>query len=317
MSPQPFQRRARRLSRPDSQRFFTVMMVLSHRTFRWSVTKKMLKWTAAIILGGWFIAVTGSAYGLWATKKMMNFWRLQKDTQKEAAELRSALEQTTALEQEILTLRQQHDDLLKLLDPKAPKPDLPLAPTTQGKNALSVENLQAFRQGLDKTLDQTKGLRGRMEPIIWRWNHTPSTLPTAGYLSSGFGLRLSPFQKVGEQGEGLLSTHTGLDICNEAGTPIQATADGEVTLAGWYEAYGQAVVVQHQKGLETLYAHMERLDVKVGQQVHRGDILGRMGRSGAATGVHLHYEVRIGGKPVNPTPYLRLQKAWLSDLNRK
>jgi murein DD-endopeptidase MepM/ murein hydrolase activator NlpD len=294
------------------------MVVLSHHTFRWSLTWRMLKWTVAIVLGGWFIAVTGSAYGLWATKKMMNFWRLQKETQREAVELRTALEQAQTLEQEVLTLRQQHGDLLKLLDPKAPKADLPSAPAPNGqvKNTLSVENLATFRDGVDQRLNQARAIRTRMEPILWRWSHTPSTLPTAGYLSSGFGMRLNPFQRIGEEDGGLLGSHTGLDICNEQGTPIQATADGEVVHAGWFEAYGNAVLIRHQTNLETLYAHLERVEVGLGQQVHRGDILGRMGRSGRATGVHLHYEVRIGGTPVNPTPYLRLQKTWLSDLKK-
>ena len=83
------------------------------------------------------------------------------------------------------------------------------------------------------------------------------------------------------------------------------------------DRYGWGVRIRHTDQMETLYAHMDRLRVKVGQMISRGDILGFMGRSGNATGVHLHYEVRLNGKPVNPQPYLRLQRQWLSVLARK
>ncbi len=310
----PLLRRGRRTSRPDAERWFTVMVVFSpHHTFRWSLTKRgILRFTAGLLAFGALMTI-GSAYGLWAGKKIMDFGRLQRETQRETAELRGALEAAQGLEAEIQDLRAKHAELLKLLDPRAPKPALP-PPPSQGKEALSLQNLDQMRRGLDKGLVQAKDIRDRMEPILWRWNHTPSIPPTAGYLSSGFGVRVSPFSKRNEEDEGLLGYHTGLDISNEQGTPIQATADGEVVHAGWLEAYGYAVVLRHQEDLETLYGHMERWDVQVGQRVSRGDILGRMGRSGRATGVHLHYEVRLDGKPVNPTPYLRLQKAWLSDL---
>ena len=87
-----------------------------------------------------------------------------------------------------------------------------------------------------------------------------------------------------------------------------------VAEAGWMDRYGNGVVLAHTGQLETLYAHMSRVRVKVGQKVSRGDILGDMGRTGNATGVHLHYEVRLNGRPVNPQPYMRLQREWLQDL---
>ncbi len=83
------------------------------------------------------------------------------------------------------------------------------------------------------------------------------------------------------------------------------------------DRYGWGVRVRHTEEQETLYAHLNRMAVKVGQKVSRGDILGAMGRSGNATGVHLHYEVRRSGKPVNPQPYLRLQRQWLRALGKQ
>ena len=320
---QPERRLAVRSSRPDTGRWLTVMVVFSHRTFRWSLTRRMMVWLLGGVVGFWALAMIGSGYGLWATKKIMSFGRLQKETQEQQEQLRSSLDQAVALENEVVTLRKQHTELLKLLDPKAPAgsplPPLPgqpqpnpapLPPGTQ-------ERLSRLRQDLDYTAKQAAVVRARMEPVIRAWTHTPSIPPTAGYLSSGFGVRVSPFSRSNESGDSLLGYHTGLDISNALDTPVQATADGEVVEAGWMDRYGWGVRIRHTDDQETLYAHLNHLNVKAGQMVSRGDILGAMGRSGNATGVHLHYEVRRNGKPVNPQPYLRLQRQWLRALGKQ
>ena len=320
--PGKFGRRALRLSRPDSSRFITLMLVFSHNTFRWSVSKKVLSWLAGGVAGIWAIAVVGSGYGFWATKKIMSFDRLQKETQEQQNRLRSTLDQATGLEGEINALRKQHEELLHLLDPKALGPHLPPMPgRTEKSNAQSnagVKDRMALQVNkLQRDIEKSEGaalaIKAQMAPIIEAWIHTPSIPPTAGYLSSGFGVRLNPFARR-DEAEGGFGFHSGLDITNAEGTPIQATADGVVESAGWMDRYGYAVVLKHNEDLETVYGHMARWDVQVGQTVHRGDILGKMGQSGHATGVHLHYEVRLRGKPVNPTHYLRLQREWLSTL---
>jgi murein DD-endopeptidase MepM/ murein hydrolase activator NlpD len=317
----PERRRAVRSSRPDSGRWLTVMVVFSHRTFRWSLTRRLMLWVVGGVLGFSALAMIGSGYGLWATKKIMSFGRLQKETQEQQDQLRTSLDQAQALETEVATLRKQHTELLKLLDPKAPSGSPPPAPAGQLNPAPlppgTQERLSRLRQDLDYTAKQAAVVRARMEPVIRAWSHTPSIPPTAGYLSSGYGVRVSPFSRSNETGDGLLGYHTGLDISNALDTPVQATADGDVVEAGWMDRYGWGVRIRHTSDQETLYAHLNRLDVKVGQKVSRGAILGAMGRSGNATGVHLHYEVRRNGKPVNPHPFLRLQRQWLSALGRK
>ena len=82
------------------------------------------------------------------------------------------------------------------------------------------------------------------------------------------------------------------------------TADGVVTFAGWQSGYGRLVKVRHDFGIETRYAHLSKINVKVGQRVSRGDRIGAMGNSGRSTGTHLHYEVRLGGKATNPMTYI-------------
>lgn len=99
--------------------------------------------------------------------------------------------------------------------------------------------------------------------------------------------------------------HKGLDFAAPQGTPILATGDGVVTKADWGSGYGRVVYIQHAFGLETRYAHMSKIRVKVGQRVSRGQRIGDMGNSGRSTGTHLHYEVRVGGTAVNPMTYIR------------
>ncbi|MFD1511451.1 DUF5930 domain-containing protein [Lacimonas salitolerans] len=121
----------------------------------------------------------------------------------------------------------------------------------------------------------------------------------AGYrFTSPFGYRRDP--KTGGR-----RMHNGVDFAGPVGTPLYATADGVVTHSGWLSGYGRLVKIQHQFGIETRYAHMSRLNVKVGQRVSRGDRIGDMGTSGRVTGPHLHYEVRVGGKAVNPMIYIK------------
>lgn len=111
-------------------------------------------------------------------------------------------------------------------------------------------------------------------------------------FTSGFGMRWGRM-------------HNGTDFAAPIGTPIYATADGVVTHAGWSSGYGRLTKIQHEFGIETRYAHQNRIRVSVGERVSRGQHIGDIGNSGRSTGPHLHYEVRVGGRPVNPMIYIR------------
>ena len=297
------------------------MLVLNHRTFRWSLTRRTLLWILGVSVGLWFLGVFGSGYGWWATKKIMSFSHLQAETAAQQAKLKATLQQAQGLEDQVKLLRQQQMDLLKALDPKA-QPQLPALPqggphvpapegaVPQAQN----QRIQELQSELDRATEAAARIQASLDPIMDAWSRTPSVPPTAGYISSGFGVRLDPFGN--NQGEtGLMETHTGVDIANDFDTPIQATADGTVEQAGWINGYGNAVTIRHTAQLETLYGHMDEIKVKVGQTVSRGDIVGLMGHTGRATGNHCHYEVRVGGRPVNPLPYMKLQVQWLKALS--
>ncbi len=329
MASNPSTRRAHRLSRPDANRFITVMLVFSHRTYRLSITRKFLAWTLGVTAGVGLLAMVGSAYGFWATKKIMSFDRLQKETEAQANQLRDTLGQAQGLDAEITDLRKQHEQLMKLLDPRNPAHQQPVLPSKGdgkeqpadprkvGQLPADLNRIGQMKAELERRAEAARAIRASMEPILQAWSHTPSIPPTAGMLASGFGIRVNPFNRGGEEGDSLLGFHSGLDISNGEGTPVQATAEGTVESAGWADRYGYAVVVRHNEELETLYGHLSHFFVTEGDKVSRGQILGRMGHSGRATGNHLHYEVRRGGKPVDPKPYLRLQKEWLAKLGQE
>ena len=122
----------------------------------------------------------------------------------------------------------------------------------------------------------------------------PFALPvkSAFRFTSGFGPRWGRM-------------HSGTDFAAAHGTPIYSTADGVIIHAGWQSGYGRLIKIQHEFGIETRYAHLSKINVKVGQRVSRGDRIGDMGNSGRSTGTHLHYEVRVGGRAVNPMTYIK------------
>jgi len=137
----------------------------------------------------------------------------------------------------------------------------------------SLQELFSFLEGQENLLSST--------PSIW---------PTRGFVTSGFGYRWGRM-------------HEGLDIANRPGTPIYTPADGIVTFAGIRGGYGKFLVISHGFGYDTAYGHMYSIDVKEGDYVERGDYVGTIGNTGRTTGPHLHYEVHVNGRPVNPINY--------------
>jgi len=128
---------------------------------------------------------------------------------------------------------------------------------------------------------------------------TPAMWPTEGRITSPYGYRFHPLRLSNE-------FHSGIDIANEAGTPILATADGVIRHSGWAQGYGMCAVVDHGFGYSTLYGHMSEIVSKQGAQVKRGQMIGRMGSTGTSTGNHLHYEVWTGGLPRDPMKFLQV-----------
>jgi murein DD-endopeptidase MepM/ murein hydrolase activator NlpD len=159
--------------------------------------------------------------------------------------------------------------------------------------------LRTVLEGLDSSLSLVRRTVEKRNALAAA---TPSIWPSHGWLTSRMGNRVDPMT-------GSSDFHAGLDIAGDKGQPVFATAAGTVLSAGYHGNYGNFVTIDHGYGLETRYGHLQSFDVKKGAKVQRGDIIGRVGATGRATGAHLHYEVLANGALLNPLRLLTTQKA--------
>ena len=159
--------------------------------------------------------------------------------------------------------------------------------------------LRTVLEGLDSSLSLVRRTVEKRNALAAA---TPSIWPSHGWLTSRMGSRVDPMT-------GGNDFHAGLDIAGDKGQPVFATAAGTVVSADYHGNYGNFVTIDHGYGLETRYGHLQSFEVKKGAKVQRGDIIGRVGATGRATGPHLHYEVLANGALLNPLRLLTTQKA--------
>ncbi|MGH6663952.1 MAG: M23 family metallopeptidase [Pseudolabrys sp.] len=163
--------------------------------------------------------------------------------------------------------------------------------------------LKAPRSGasaFDRQLYRINVARAEINQYSQTLVAVPVRKPVAGEvdMSSPFGMRMDPFM-------GRPAIHTGIDLRGEIGEPVHATAAGKVSIAGREGGYGNMVEINHGNGLATRYGHLSEIDVKAGQFVRIGEVIGKIGSTGRSTGPHLHYETRINGEAVDPQKFLR------------
>lgn len=162
----------------------------------------------------------------------------------------------------------------------------------QQQNINLQKSLQVSTRNWDALLASIKSENYRMEV-------TPSKWPVdGGYVSSEFGGRANPFDGSGDY-------HPGIDIAEDYGAPIYASASGYVQRAGWYGGYGNYVNISHDYGYSTAYGHMSSIKVKDGDYVEKGQVIGYVGSTGYSTGPHLHFEVLLNGEQVNPRQLIK------------
>jgi murein DD-endopeptidase MepM/ murein hydrolase activator NlpD len=171
----------------------------------------------------------------------------------------------------------------------------PLIPASAA--ALDEPTLSARMARVFDTMAEAEELNDRIRRM-------PIGLPMQRVLrlSSGYGLRRDPFR-------GFSAIHSGVDFTSFYGAPVSATAAGTVVKAGWEGAYGRLVEIEHEDGIATRYGHLQSIGVKTGDRVERGAVLGRMGTSGRSTGPHLHYEIRILGRAIDPVRFWQARDA--------
>lgn len=170
------------------------------------------------------------------------------------------------------------------------------------RHLVNVRDMSAedLRRAIADTRDSFSEILEAFEKEQQRLSSIPSINPVYSpdtWISSGFGRRKDPFN-------GKTKFHDGIDIVAPRRTPIISPASGVVTFSGWREGLGRTVEIRHGYGYRTTYGHAEKLLVKRGESVERGDIIAHLGSSGRSTGPHLHYEIRHNGKLINPYQYV-------------
>jgi murein DD-endopeptidase MepM/ murein hydrolase activator NlpD len=160
--------------------------------------------------------------------------------------------------------------------------------------------LPANAGSFERQLYQINVTRAQVERLNRTLALVPYRKPVIGEVefTSGFGVRSDPFL-------GRPAMHTGLDFRAAMGDPVRATANGKVISSGWAGGYGRMVEIDHGNGLSTRYGHLSQINVKVGDLIKIGQVIGEVGSTGRSTGPHLHYETRIDGDAVDPQKFLR------------
>ncbi|HEX5508568.1 MAG TPA: M23 family metallopeptidase [Pseudolabrys sp.] len=165
---------------------------------------------------------------------------------------------------------------------------------------IPVKPPRANASAFDHALYRVNLARAQADRLSLALAHIPVGRPVHGELdmTSPFGTRMDPFVHQ-------LAMHTGIDFRGSLGEPAHATAEGTVTIAGWQGGYGNMVEIDHGNGLSTRYGHLSEIDVRGGQKVRAGQIVGKIGSTGRSTGPHLHYETRVNDSAVDPQKFLR------------
>lgn len=307
---------------PD-RREYTVMVVPHHgnNVFRLRLPVKLLKLTALVVCVLMILTV-GTLVNYkhiitMASAEKLELENLRKVNASQNNQIEQLAKATAGLQEDMTRLNKLDAEIRRMVNSedmptaasrsgvqRPPVPEVPGNYTGQGgpngTPALSdLTNLvQDLQQAATAREESLTSMKGALSEKIARMAATPSIWPAAGEVTSRFGYRNSPF------GGGGGDYHPGLDIANDYGTPIVATADGTVVHSGWYGGYGNLVQVDHGHGIVSFYGHCSSIVVNVGDKVKKGGLIAYMGSTGYSTGNHVHYEIRVNGTAVNPTNYL-------------
>ncbi|GAB6084492.1 M23 family metallopeptidase [Desulfuromonas carbonis] len=288
-----------------SAKKYTILIIPegSHQVRRFNLRRSVLQWLAGVSV---VLLVT---VGLFAVDYFRNnldrheFARLKKENRSQQMELQRLVASLQDLQQEMVVLAQNDAKVRVLAQLSKPRSDTLAGvggpPEEEGSDRFSAlqQQIDAVRQAIDLRRESQEEIQGFLNDQRSLLAAKPQGWPVKGWMTSGFGMRNSPFT-------GKRKMHEGLDIAARTGTPVYACADGIVSQAETAPGYGKLVVIDHGYGYKTYYAHNSKIFVKVGQRIKRGERISAVGNTGSSTGSHVHYEVRRNGVPLNPRKYL-------------
>jgi murein DD-endopeptidase MepM/ murein hydrolase activator NlpD len=283
-----------------------------YRVFRLEIMPRHVTLCAA--LATTFAGVTAGGYYYRLHHAEVRVGELRSLTQSQRERLHSIDAETTELDGELRALEKQDEQIRKMIgaDPKEktraefspetqvhkPSSSLDFHSVAQRVAHLRADSLRLRSEGTNLRTIALHILNMRQVADLARARilaAIPSLNPTGdGGVASGFGWRWTPWPEF----------HEGLDLEANYGDPVRAAAAGTVVSAGWDGGYGIKVDIDHGNGYHTWYAHLSAVDVHPGQYVRKAEVIAQVGSTGASTGPHLHYQIMLDGKPINPLPYL-------------
>lgn len=308
--------------RKEANRRLTIMVIphgiAQPRQLSLSLPLLAILFVSWTVLTGWAGFAASERFDYWRAKVNSHFLKLKLEYfNNQLNQSRAMLDEVKSLESELRTLIGMGSrDAIVQTEAPAPrvKPnEASGGPTDLDAQALErmlksqvpdmsfddiAQEIRALRAEAEARLAGARALSEKIAAERQLYRATPNLWPVSGYLTSHFGQRLSPIN-------GFEESHKGMDIAGPAGSPVRATADGVVKLAGWAGGYGNVVVLDHGLGYSTRYGHNRQVLVKSGDRVKRGQVVALMGETGKATGPHCHYEVWYNGRAVNPSKFLR------------
>jgi len=235
--------------------------------------------------------------------------KLKETDEKYADVSQELLTKITQLEQELLLIEERDKELRTYAAIPPISEDVKIQGTggsveetsIEDKNATSIlfqlkDKIDSLSYAVNLEKDSYRTIFNKIKSNEKMYSHTPSISPVEAYLGSGYGYRTDPI-------DGKRRMHRGLDFAVNLNTDVVATGDGVVKKAQYDSGWGRYVKIDHGYGYETIYAHLYKINVKKGQKIKRGDLVGKSGNSGRAAGFHLHYEVHKNKKVEDPAKY--------------
>jgi murein DD-endopeptidase MepM/ murein hydrolase activator NlpD len=286
---------------------FYTLIVVPHakaRFRKFQVSVRLTKWVLGA-MGVLAIALVGIlVHYTWMSVQVAEIKRLRGENLALATKARAYEENAGRLQQRVLALQSivTKLGLMAGVEESPPEPQIGgVGGVTRLEATAPSLDMAASLEGMDQTVSALTQKSQRLQTFFQDQRQvlasTPSIWPVRGYLSAAFGNRKDPFT-------GMPDFHPGIDISTPRGTKVVAPADGVVVFVGKKGGYGNAVVIDHGYGIVTRYAHLDGFNVRPGQRVRRGEVIGFVGSTGRSTAPHLHYEVWVNDQTRNPIQFI-------------
>jgi murein DD-endopeptidase MepM/ murein hydrolase activator NlpD len=295
---------------------YTVMIIPTptSKAYRFSLSKQALKTILGTTVVASVLLLVFLIQYFYMVRDMWELKSLRKETKAQKIQIQAFASNITDLQKQMSRIKDLDTKLRVITDIGPPPENDQLkgmgGPEEPGTDAVSEtgnvqpEDLRKMDQDLSRLRSDAANQELSFEELTEAmkdrrsvWASTPSIWPVRGWLTSGFGNRISPFT-------GSVAMHNGIDVASRRDTPVMAPAGAVVSYEGFDSGLGKVVKLNHGYGMQTVFGHLSKVNVRIGQKVKRGDVIGFVGNTGLSTGPHLHYEVLVNNVPVNPLRYI-------------